>query len=203
MAYMCSQEKGSERFGKPLPPDVFFSREHLGEWLPEDQILARFPNLAEVDEETYKLFYQFDPVNQFFIMAVAWDKASMWKIPGPNVPPYHLFCGFYGRYMPGRVYVSTTKDGAQMLSSQFHDPKVVELGEEGLVKYKNVECCGNRHACPNMSRHAQMVLEGQLPSLNLCSRCKIVSTAAASVSGRTGRSIRPCAIRLIREANPA
>ena len=44
----------------------------------------------------------------------------------PDAPPYLLFCWFYGRYLLGMVYVTNTKDGEKMLSSQFIDPKEVK-----------------------------------------------------------------------------
>jgi hypothetical protein len=67
------------------------------------------------------------------------------------------------------TYVTQNKQGEMLLSSQ-------SKGEAAPVKHvgRSHECCANKGACPNLSRHAKMILEGGLPNLKLCSRCNIV-----------------------------
>ena len=169
VAYMICDKEGTEKSGLPHSPEHFFTEEHLGEWVPEAQILQRFPGLASEDPETFRLLQRMDPASQFFVIMVGWDAACRQKPTGGDLPPYHIYAGFYGRYIPGMTYVTQNKQGEMLLSSQ-------SKGEAAPVKHvgRSHECCANKGACPNLSRHAKMILEGGLPNLKLCSRCNIV-----------------------------
>jgi len=151
---------------KPLHPEQFFTKSHLGAWQSEAAILERFRELAVLDQETYKFLREFNPATQFFLITVAWDERSR-MTPGGDAPPYYIYGCFYARYGPDVTYVTQNSEGETILSQH------IKIKDDTYTS-RSVEVCANKGACPNLQAHMQMIQNNQCPSFNLCSRCKIV-----------------------------
>ncbi|KAJ1454789.1 hypothetical protein M885DRAFT_232792 [Pelagophyceae sp. CCMP2097] len=95
----------NETTGLPVQPLDFYTKEHLGTWRSEAEIRQRFPGLDSKEGELAGMLDNMQPNMQFFVIYVGAE-----QIPGgPQVPPpgYHLFGGFFGRFIPGTVYVDS------------------------------------------------------------------------------------------------
>eukprot|EP00037_Helgoeca_nana_P026231 m.294844 g.294844 ORF g.294844 m.294844 type:complete len:381 (+) comp27167_c2_seq5:5028-6170(+) len=136
---------------QPTDSRAFFTKEHLTPWHSVEEVLARFPDLATNDPQTYSMMLRTHPPTQFFIIYVMFEKHDAYKFG--TAPPcgYALCAGFYGRYLPGQTYVTVDpKTGANVLSAEKFGAKYAGAAIPTTLhvnEHSSVDLC-HYPACP-------------------------------------------------------
>ena len=165
--------------GRPCTVETFFDKVHLGTWVPEDQLRARFPNISRFAPDVEEMLITIDPVQSFMIVCVCAEGTKL-----SNGHPYWIAGGRFGRYIPGASYLSVNEAG-EICDSSLAEGMTTESEPKGVETHA-LDICANQSNCPNMTSRLNAVAESmqlgmsaelaaaRLSKLKECAGCNTV-----------------------------